>query len=340
MKLSLFVNTPASATGVAQHAVMQDILATAELADLSGFERFMLTEHHSASLGATPDPLQLLAAVAARTSRIGLSTAAVILGLSHPLRVAESVSQLDGLSGGRASLGLARGFDKREFEAFGVSHPDVDEFFRGVATVRELLRGEVLRPRPISPIPLSVAASSPESYERVGLEGLPVLTNPYFVERKQFAEMVDRYRTAAAVAGSVPHVTAHVIAVVAPTDAEAKRTGGPAVDEYLRLRSDGRFSFAELHQAGRVAVGSPETVSELLSDYAELGVDEVAVNPLVGMAGRDLVLRTIRLLSLDRLQRDSALREPIVPGARPTAVDDPGAASGLAWPTDRPLLRR
>lgn len=300
MSISLFVNTPAPPTGAAQRAVMQEILAIAELADISGFQRFLVTEHHSASLGATPDPMQLLAAVAVRTSRIGLGTAAVILGLSHPLRVAEAVAQLDALSGGRASLGLARGFDKREFAAFGVTQPDTEEFFSQVATVQRMLTGDQLRPQRVGPIPVSVAASSPESYEWAGVRGLPVLTNPYFIDRHEFAGLIDRYRGAAADSGGVPHVMAHVIAVAGPSDGDAARAAAPVVDEYLRVRSDGRFSFDQLHRDHRVAVGSPETVSELLADYAALGVDEVAVNPLVGIADHQLVVQTVELIAPNR----------------------------------------
>lgn len=310
MSISLFVNTPAPATGAAQHAVMQDLLAIAELADVCGFERFLVTEHHTASRGATPDPLQLLAAVAARTARIGLGTAAVILGLSNPLRVAEAVAQLDALSGGRVSLGLARGFDKREFAAFGVSQPDSEEFFLGVAAVQQLLSDETLRPRPVGSIPVSVAASSPESYESAGAKGLPVLTNPYFIGRGQFAGLVARYRAAAKDAGSTPHVMAHVIAVAGLTDREATRAAAPVIDEYLRVRSDGRFSFAELHRDRRVAVGSAETVSRLLAEYGDLGVDEVAVNPLVGIADHQLVVQTVELLAPNRLVAASIAHDP------------------------------
>jgi alkanesulfonate monooxygenase SsuD/methylene tetrahydromethanopterin reductase-like flavin-dependent oxidoreductase (luciferase family) len=297
MRVSVFVNAPASETGKAQHALMQDAVAIAQLAEICGFERFLVTEHHTTTLGATPDPMQLLAAVAARTSRIGVGTAAVILGMSHPLRVAETCSQLDAISGGRASLGLARGFHRGEFAAFDAPQLDPQAFFEAVGIVRELLTGEMLRPRPMSTIPVSVAVSSPESYEQAGREGLPILTNPYFIEPGEFGRLIDRYRSAAGEAGKNGHVTAHVVTVVAPTDSQALRIGESAVDDYLRMRAGGRFTCAELTRSGRVAVGSPRTVSALLEEYAGLGVDEIAVNPLLGIAPCVTVRQTVELLA-------------------------------------------
>src|ERR1700735_339428 len=77
--------------------------------------------HHHAPLGGggLPSPWTFLAHAAARTKRIRLSTAITILPLENPLRLAEDVSVVDTLSGGRVEIGVGSGTSEQEFAAFG-----------------------------------------------------------------------------------------------------------------------------------------------------------------------------------------------------------------------------
>src|SRR3981081_336618 len=70
-------------------------------------------------VGTLPSPLPFLAAVAARTRRIRLGTAIIILPLEHPVRLAEDAAVVDLLSGGRLELGLGSGTDPEVFGALG-----------------------------------------------------------------------------------------------------------------------------------------------------------------------------------------------------------------------------
>ena len=90
------------------------------LAEELGFDSVWAVEHHFRDYAACPDNLQYLAYLAGRTERITLATGAVIVPWNNPLRVAEKVSVLDHLSGGRAYLGLGRGLARREYEGFGM----------------------------------------------------------------------------------------------------------------------------------------------------------------------------------------------------------------------------
>ena len=103
---------------VADSTVYEQELAMAELAEKLGFDAVWPTEHHFFDYSFCPDNLELLAYVAGRTKTIGLGTAAVILPWNDPLRVAEKVSMLDLVSGGRVRFGMGRGLSRREFAPF------------------------------------------------------------------------------------------------------------------------------------------------------------------------------------------------------------------------------
>jgi alkanesulfonate monooxygenase SsuD/methylene tetrahydromethanopterin reductase-like flavin-dependent oxidoreductase (luciferase family) len=104
-------------------------------AEAMGFDYVGPVEHHFTDYGACPDPFQMLAYVAAKTSKIDLITAAVILPWNNPLRVVEKAIELDILSGGRAILGMGRGAARREFRSFGVELADSREMFDEAALI-------------------------------------------------------------------------------------------------------------------------------------------------------------------------------------------------------------
>lgn len=104
-------------------------------AEAMGFDFVGPVEHHFTDYAACPDPFQMLAYVAAKTSRIELITAAVILPWHNPLRVVEQAAVLDILSGGRLYVGMARGAARREFRSFNVELADSREMFDEAALI-------------------------------------------------------------------------------------------------------------------------------------------------------------------------------------------------------------
>lgn len=92
----------------------------AAVAEDAGFDAFWVSEHHGFPDDYLPSPLTVLAAVAARTSRIALGTGVVISPLVHPVRLAEAAAVVDQLSNGRLLLGLGLGYAQHEYRAFGV----------------------------------------------------------------------------------------------------------------------------------------------------------------------------------------------------------------------------
>ncbi|WP_259314515.1 LLM class flavin-dependent oxidoreductase [Capillimicrobium parvum] len=96
----------------------------AVLAESVGFDYYWLTEHHFGTEGAelSTNPLQIGTAIAALTRTIRIGQLANIVAFHHPIRLAEQIAILDNLSGGRAEVGLGRGYQGREAEMFGKTY--------------------------------------------------------------------------------------------------------------------------------------------------------------------------------------------------------------------------
>ena len=171
----------------------QALSAQAHRAEALGYESFWLPENHF-NAGAIPDPLMLLAAVAAATSRIRLATTSYLLPLRHPLQAAEQVAVLDQLSGGRVTLGIGRGYAPTMLKAFSVDPKLKRRLFADtLETMCQAWRGEpvtvgegdaseqiVLDPLPVQQPhpPLWVAAFGPKALAQAGRLGFPYLASP------------------------------------------------------------------------------------------------------------------------------------------------------------------
>ena len=92
----------------------------ADRAEQLGFDSVWSVEHHFNGYAMCPDPLKFLTYIAARTSRVKLGTMVIVTPWHHPIRVAEDISVLDHISGGRVILGMGRGVAKTEFDGFGL----------------------------------------------------------------------------------------------------------------------------------------------------------------------------------------------------------------------------
>src|SRR5689334_25307430 len=95
-------------------------LRLAELAEPLGFQSVWGVEHHFTDYTMCPDVLQFLTYMAGRTTRVQLGSMVVVLPWHDPVRVAEDVSVLDALSGGRFIFGIGRGLGRVEFDGFRV----------------------------------------------------------------------------------------------------------------------------------------------------------------------------------------------------------------------------
>ncbi len=124
----------------------RDAIETFVAAEQLGYDTgWVIARHFHSAFAGLGSPLVFLAALAERTSRIGLGTGVLVLALDDPIRVAEDAAILDALSGGRVQLGLGSGFSAAAFEAFGLEERRRGELFEEKATrLREVLSGREL----------------------------------------------------------------------------------------------------------------------------------------------------------------------------------------------------
>lgn len=101
-------------------AVYHDILKGARLAEDLGFDSVWIAEHAFSEHGTISSPHSLLAAIAAQTRRIRIGVACSIVPWYHPLRLAQDLATLDVISEGRVIIGVGRGYQKQEFDAYGI----------------------------------------------------------------------------------------------------------------------------------------------------------------------------------------------------------------------------
>ncbi len=320
-----FTNDPAGPAGTPSEALRQlvDRIVHAEQA---GLDVFGIGEHHRKDFLDSAPPV-ILAAAAARTSRIRLTSAVTVLSAADPVRVFQQFATLDLLSRGRAELVAGRGSFVESFPLFGLRLEDYDSLFaenldlllkiRANEMVswsgrhRAPLTGQGVYPRPLQkllPVWLGVGGS-PESFARAGTLGLPLMVAIIGGETRRFRPHIELYRKMGRQAGHPPEqlkVGVHALGYVAPTTSEAvedffpgyasaftkigRERGWPAV---TRSHFD-----ALLQPEGALLVGNPEEVAEkiLLHAAALGGISRITFQMDVAALPQEKLLRSIELI--------------------------------------------
>ncbi len=172
--------------------VIDQALWEVDFAEHSGYDSVWVTEHHFSGFGLLGVPSVYAAAVAQRTRRIRIGYAIAVVPLHHPLRLAEEISWVDHLSGGRTVVGCGPGFSPYEFSGFGVPLEERHARLReGTEIIRRALAEPelsfdgrywnfpriTLKPRPYTRPhpPFFRASSTEESLREAALEGTPIL---------------------------------------------------------------------------------------------------------------------------------------------------------------------
>jgi alkanesulfonate monooxygenase SsuD/methylene tetrahydromethanopterin reductase-like flavin-dependent oxidoreductase (luciferase family) len=130
---------------VSDGAIVAEEVHLGDLAEELGFHALWPVEHHFNDYSFCPDNTVFLAHMAARTKRILLGTGAVILPWNDPLRVAEKITLLDHLSGGRVLFGMGRGLARREYAGFGIAMDESrDRFDESARMILDALESGVI----------------------------------------------------------------------------------------------------------------------------------------------------------------------------------------------------
>jgi len=177
---------------------LREELGNCEMAESRGFDSVWATEHHFDNYSISPDVCQLLSYIAGKTTRIKLGSMVIVVPWHDPVRLAEQISLLDHVSGGRYILGVGRGLARREFEGLRIDQNEgrtrFDEyaqlvldaletgFMEGGATIKQPRRE--IRPRPFKSFAgrkFAAAASkdSVPAVARLGLGLLIILQKPW-----------------------------------------------------------------------------------------------------------------------------------------------------------------
>ena len=192
---------------------MQNLLEEARLADELGLKVFGVGEHHRPDY-LVSSPATVLAAIAAQTTQIRLSSAVTVLSSDDPVRVFQQFAHVDLISGGRAEIMAGRGSFIESFPLFGYDLHDYDELFseklelllaiRDSAHVtwsgrhRAPLADAVVWPPPVQqPLPIWVAVGgTPESVLRAARLGLPMTLAIIGGQTARFQPFAELYRRA------------------------------------------------------------------------------------------------------------------------------------------------
>jgi probable LLM family oxidoreductase len=292
---------------------LRQLIEEIELADRVGLDVFGVGEHHRPDY-AVSAPAVLLAAAAARTTRITLTSAVSVLSSDDPIRVFQQFATLDLLSEGRAEIMAGRGSFIESFPLFGYDLRDYDRLFdEKLARLLEIRADPAAHgvyPVPGRELPVWIGVGgTPESAHRAGRLGLPMAIGIIGGLPERFAPFAEIHRQAAIEAGfEPPALSINSHGFVAETSEEAAELAFPAfkatMDRIGRERGWPPLQRPTFDAArtlrGANFVGSPEEVAEkILHQHRIFGHQRFLVQFSVGPLPHAAVLRSIELFGTE-----------------------------------------
>ncbi len=289
MKFGLMLSTqdPPYAAEIVRR--WQELLEVATVAEEVGFDGVFVPEHHMAADGCLPSPFVGLAAIAARTTRLELGTAAVLLPFHHPIRIAEDAAVLDVISNGRVRLGCGLGNLDVGVSLFAIEREDqAGRLEEGLELVRRAWAGECFRHAgehfttagTISPLPVGaelwLAAMSAPGVRRAGRLGLPWISDPLH-NTAVVAHWSDLYRRAGEEHGTATDLKVVMIrdGWVADDLAEVER------DWWPHLRDDLAGRVTTYFQTAPKAVAERDPILATTATADDLEFDRHRVDRLI-----------------------------------------------------------
>lgn len=292
IKLSILDQSPVIEGRAAADAIAESMDLVIK-ADQWGFFRYWFAEHHGSASFASASPEVMMAAAAARTSRIRIGSGGILLGHAEPLRMAESLRTLHALAPGRidAGFGRAPGGDQRVMKALG--ERPLDAYARLDATLNHLLdmrvasnHGDVVAVPDGVPAPeIWVLGTSPASAVEAGRRGLAYAFGS-FIDPTHCNEALAAYHATfiPSVWNVSPRTLVATVAFVGDTEVDAARMARSSeqwfVESFLRSKNvrfpvideGATFSLDPMERMIRdmrrasVLIGSVENVAERLYD--------------------------------------------------------------------------
>src|SRR6266478_4332678 len=305
---------------------LQNLIEEIALADKAGLDSFGIGEHHRREF-LDSAPGVILAAAAARTKQIRLTSAVTVLSATDPVRLFQEFATLDLLSRGRAEMVVGRGSSIEAFPLFGYDLNDYDALFAEKLDLllnvranehvtwsgefRPPLSGQGVYPRPVQdPLPIWLGVGgTPHSFARAGVLGLPLMVAIIGGDPRRFRPLVDLYREAGRRAGHPSEqlrVGVHALGYVAPSMKQAVDEFVPGYIEGLtkagRERGWGpvtRAHFdAEAGPNGALIVGGPDEVVDKIRHYDDVlgGITRLTFQMDLAALPHATLMRAIELI--------------------------------------------
>ncbi len=345
--------------GATQEEAFDEVSTLMDMAETLGLDGIWLAERHFAARGGPLDafgagipsvasaPLIMATAIAARTQRLRVGIAVTVLPLYHPIRLAEEAATVDQISRGRLDFGVGRSGFPRAYAGYSIPYGESRERFREALeiilkawteerfsyagkhyTVNDVcvLPKPYQKPHP----PIRVAATTRDTFPRVGRMGYPIFVGLRGFDVPEVAYQLGVYRKEWQEAGHAGQgdVYMRIPVYVAETAAQARLD--PEVStmrSYQRLaqtfagsaqaagttgseeRSERAQRLAKVSYDAllrdRLAYGTPEMVVERLTQLREeLGLSGVIIEPNVGgYIPQELVFKSVRLFAQEVVPR-------------------------------------
>lgn len=301
-----------------------------KLADELGFDSAWVAEHNARKYGVVSSPPQYLAAAAAQTKRIKLGTAVVRLPFHHPLKLAEELSMLDIISDGRLYVGVGKGYDAYEFEAYNIDFDERHDRYQEILDiVTTALQNEKVSysgnfynfqdvpvyPRPVqkpNPPIFVMVSQNDASIIRAAKQGHSFMLGG--ITHEDTLHKINLYKKTALESGFSQQFVDETLdrsgkllfCYVAETDEQAAEEYKEGLMWYMSVR-DNRPTFGVVDrervvdydkflQSENAIIGSPETVTEKLLKYREeTGLNNVILWMNIGGQPQENVVKSMKL---------------------------------------------
>lgn len=320
--------------------VIRNVIEQGVLADAVGVDVFGIGEHHQHDY-AISNPAVVLAAIAARTSKVRLTSSVTVLSADDPVRIFEKYSSISAISHGRAEVIVGKGSFADTFPLFGLDPKNYDEiyaekielWYRLIAgtpvtwsgTTRPPLTDRLLYPRPELPLRTWMAVSgNPQSVMRAAQYSIPLMLATLSGDPLRFKSFADLYHQANARFGHghLP-MGVHAPGFVAATDEEAheifrdewidatNRHAHNLIGRPLEREVTVEDYYREVEE-GSLFVGSPDTVARKIARLIEhLGLNRFQLKYSEGYIAHEHLMNCIELYGTEVIPRVRALLSEI-----------------------------
>jgi alkanesulfonate monooxygenase SsuD/methylene tetrahydromethanopterin reductase-like flavin-dependent oxidoreductase (luciferase family) len=308
MDFGVFVEQLRRGTNTAD--AFRDIYELADAGETWGLDVFWMAEMLvNPTRSVLSAPLLMASWIVARTKRLRVGTAVQLLPLNHPLRVAGEVATLDHLSQGRFDFGIGRSGAPRAYDALGVPYEESQErFFEALDIILQAWKGEpfsyegkfhrfsnvTVTPRPYRDPhpPVRMAATTAETFPRVGKMGLPIFVGLRGMDIPELAGCLKTYRQAWRDAGHPGDGDAslRIPVYAAPTELAAREEPHETITFYFQRQAD-----LTRQPIGRAGTGPIERRQAQAARLSSLSYDEILTKKVAFGSGKGLIERLTQL---------------------------------------------